>query len=84
MTLPMEYSPIIIIAAISSRFGDRLYPNEVKIEPPEGGIKTTSVVLLNQIRSIDRQRLIRRIGVISQETLREVDWAIRIDAGRGL
>jgi mRNA interferase MazF len=76
-----ENSPITIIAAITSKFDDRLYPTEVLIEPPEGGLKTTSVILLNQIRSIDRQRLIKRIGVISPEKLNEVDRAIQISFG---
>jgi mRNA interferase MazF len=74
-------SPIIIIAAITSKFDDRLYPTEVLIEPPEGGLKTTSVILLNQIRSIDRQRFIKRIGAISLEKLSEVDRAIQISFG---
>jgi mRNA interferase MazF len=74
-------SPIIIIAAITSKFDDRLYPTEVLIEPPEGGLKTTSVILLNQIRSIDRQRLIKRIGAIGLEKLNEVDRAIQISLG---
>jgi mRNA interferase MazF len=74
-------SPIIIIAAITSKFDDRLYPTEVLIEPPEGGLKTASVILLNQIRSIDRQRFVRRIGAISLEKLSEVDRAIQISFG---
>jgi mRNA interferase MazF len=74
-------SPIIIIAAITSKFDDRLYPTEVLIEPPEGGLKTTSVILLNQIRSIDLQRLIRRIGAIGLGKLNEVDRAIQISLG---
>ena len=76
-----ENSPITIIAAITSKFDDRLYPTEVQLDPPEGGLKTNSVVLLNQIRSIDRQRLIRKIGVISIEKLHEVDRAIQISFG---
>jgi mRNA interferase MazF len=49
-----QRSPIIIIAAITSKFDDRLYPTEVLIEPPEGGLKTNSVILLNQtVQSID-------------------------------
>jgi mRNA interferase MazF len=76
-----ENSPITIIAAITSKFDDRLYPTEVLIEPPEGGLKTTSVILLNQIRSIDKQRLIKRIGVISPEKLNEVDRSIQISFG---
>jgi mRNA interferase MazF len=74
-------SPIIIIAAITSKFDDRLYPTEVLIEPPEGGLKTTSVILLNQVRSIDKQRLIRRIGAIGSDKLNEVDRAIQISLG---
>ena len=57
-----RFSPITIVAAITSRFDASLYPTEVGIRPPEGGLDTDSVVLLNQIRSIDRQRLIRRLG----------------------
>ncbi len=76
-----ESSPITIIAAITSKFDDRLYPTEVLIEPPEGGLKTNSVILLNQVRSIDRQRLIRRIGAIGSEKLNEVDRAIQISFG---
>ena len=76
-----ENSPIIIIAAITSKFDNRLYPTEVRIDPPEGGLNQISVVLLNQIRSIDRQRLIRKIGVISIEKLHEVDRAIQISFG---
>jgi mRNA interferase MazF len=76
-----QRSPIVIIAAITSKFDDRLYPTEVLIETPEVGLKTNSVILLNQIRSIDRQRLSKRIGAISSEKLNEVDRAIQISFG---
>lgn len=79
--LANENSPVTIIAAITSKFDDRLYPTEVRIDPPEGGLKTISVVLLNQIRTIDRQRLIRRIGAIGSGELNEVDRAIQISLG---
>jgi mRNA interferase MazF len=76
-----EHSPITIIAAITSKFDTRLYPAEVQIEPPKGGLKTTSVVLLNQIRSIDRQRLIKRLGILDRVTLDAVDLAIKVSFG---
>ena len=79
--LANENSPVTIIAAITSKFDDRLYPTEVRIDPPEGGLKTISVVLLNQSRTIDRQRLIRRIGAIGSGELNEVDRAIQISLG---
>ena len=57
-----EHSPITIVAAITSQFDDTLYPTEVLVQPPEGGLTVNSVVLLNQIRSIDKQRLVKCQG----------------------
>jgi mRNA interferase MazF len=76
-----RYSPIAIVATITSRFGERLYPTEVLIEAPEGGLTSDSVVLLNQIRSIDKQRLIKRLGVLKPATVRRVDGALTISLG---
>lgn len=74
-------SPITIVAAISSRFNSRLYPTEVLVEPPEGGLSAPSVVLLNQIRSIDRQRLLRNLGVVGPKTMRDVGRALSVSLG---
>ncbi|WP_245587434.1 type II toxin-antitoxin system PemK/MazF family toxin [Cylindrospermum stagnale] len=49
-----QHSPITVVAAITSQFTEPLYPTEVLIKVPEGGLQIDSVVLLNQIRSIDR------------------------------
>lgn len=76
-----EYSPITIVAAITSRFDDSLYPTEVLVRPPEGGMTKDSVVLLNQIRSIDRQRLIKKLGTLKQSTMKKVDAALQISLG---
>jgi|SRR5918992_325884 mRNA interferase MazF len=76
-----RHSPITIVAAITSQFGDLLYPTEVLIQPPEGGLTIASVVLLNQMRSIDKRRLVRRIGVLAPATMERVDRAILISLG---
>jgi mRNA interferase MazF len=76
-----RHSPITIVAAITSQFEEPLYPTEVLISPPEGGLVVPSVVLLNQIRSIDRRRLVRRLGVVAEATMARVDQALRISAG---
>lgn len=76
-----EFSPITIVAAITSQFDDTLYPIEVLIQPPEGGLSVKSVVLLNQIRAIDKQRLIRRLGKLTDETMAQVNQAIQISLG---
>jgi mRNA interferase MazF len=74
-------SPITIVAAISSRFDDTLYPTEVLITPPEGGLREPSVVMLNQIRSVDRRRLTARLGRLTPETMARVDRALSISVG---
>ena len=76
-----RHSAITIVAAITSQFDHPLYPTEVLIRPPEGGLRMDSVGLLNQIRSIDKQRLVRRLGTLKPETMDRVDHAILISVG---
>ncbi len=76
-----RYSPITIVAAITSQFDEELYPTEVLIRAAEGGLQSNSVVLLNQIRSIDKQRLVRRLGTVTRATMARVDCAIQISLG---
>jgi mRNA interferase MazF len=76
-----RHSPITIVAAITSQFHEPLYPTEVLIQPPEGGVTIPSVVLLNQIRSIDKRRLVRRLGVLTPATMQRVDQAMLISLG---
>jgi mRNA interferase MazF len=74
-------SPITIVAAITSRFDLPLYPTEVPIDDPEGGLAVQSVVLLNQLRSIDAQRLVRRLGRVQADTMKRIDRALTISLG---
>jgi mRNA interferase MazF len=76
-----RFSPITIVAAITSQFDSKLYPTDILIRAPEAGLERDSVVLLNQIRSMDRQRLIRRLGRVTAETMRQVDRALAISVG---
>lgn len=76
-----RHSPITIVAAITSQLAEPFYPTEVLIKPPEGGLSSDSVVLLNQVRSIDKRRLIKRLGAAKPETMDRVDRAIQISLG---
>ncbi|HAO20835.1 MAG TPA: PemK family transcriptional regulator [Desulfobacteraceae bacterium] len=76
-----EYSSVTIVAAITSRFDETLYPTEVLIHAPEGGLSNDSVILLNQIRSIDKQRLIKRLGLLKPDTMKRADLALQISFG---
>lgn len=76
-----KFSPITIVAAITSKLDEQLYPTEILIRTPEGGLKIDSVVLLNQIRSIDSARLVKRLGSLAENTMRRVDISLQISLG---
>ena len=75
-------SPLTIVAAVSSRFDPaRLYPTEALVHAPEAGLATDSVVLLNQIRSVDKRRLLRKLGTLRSTTMAAVDRALALSVG---
>ena len=76
-----RWSPITIVAAMTSRFEDPLYPTEVLVKASEGGLAVDSVVLLNQLRSVDKARLVRRLGALKSQTVREIDRALLLSLG---
>ena len=76
-----QYSPITIVAAITSKFDIPPYPTDVVMDPKESGLSQPSAVVLSQIRSIDRRRLIKRIGHASAGTLERVNQALLISLG---
>jgi mRNA interferase MazF len=76
-----KYSPITIVAAITSKVSASPYPTEVSMKSKESGLPLASTVLLNHIRSVDHRRLIKRIGRVTTGTMIRVDQAIQISLG---
>jgi mRNA interferase MazF len=76
-----RHSPLTIVAAITSQYDEPLYPTEVLLRTREGGMRKDSAILLNQIRSVDKRRLVRRLGAVSPGTMRLVDRALQISVG---
>jgi mRNA interferase MazF len=76
-----QYSPVTIVAAISSQYAEPPFPREVVIEPAESGLQKRSAVIVNQIRSVDRLRLQRKVGRLSRQSMERVDEAIKISLG---
>lgn len=72
-----KYSPITIIAPITSQNIDRVSPIEVLLNNVKG-LKKESKVLLNQIRAIDKIRLIKKLDKLHQDNLIKIDEAIKI------
>src|ERR1039457_2006181 len=76
-----QYSPITIVGASSSQFSDPPFPREVVIEPADSGLPRRSAVIVNQIRSVDRLRLQKKVGRLSRQNMERVDEAIKISLG---
>lgn len=76
-----EYSPVVIVAALTTALGPKEYPTEVRVRAPEGGLKKDSAILLNQIRTIDKRRMIERWGTLGPQTMKKLDEALKISLG---
>ena len=76
-----KYSPTIIIAAITSQINKAKLPTHVEISAPEYGLPKDSVVLLEQVRTIDKKRLREKIGRFNDEMMAEVNECLKISVG---
>lgn len=74
-----EYSPTVIVASITSRVKTKL-PTHVKLKEMKG-LDKDSVVLLEQIRTLDKSRLDEKIGYLNRYQMGKVDEALRISTG---
>ena len=75
------FSPVVIVAAITSRPAKRARPTDVSIAAGVSGLDRPSRVLLNQLRTVDKSRLGRSLGHLTEIELDQVDQAIRISLG---
>jgi mRNA interferase MazF len=79
-----RYSSVTIVAAVTSKLSPTPYPVEVTVAPGKGnGLALPSAVNLGQIRSVDRERLVKRLGALDAATMRKVDEALMISLGLG-
>ncbi len=76
-----KYSPTVIAAAITSRINKAKLPTHIEIEAAEYGLQKDSVVLLEQIRTIDKKRLREKIGRLDELQMVKVNDAISISFG---
>lgn len=76
-----KYSPTVIVAAITSQINKAKLPTHVEISSEEYGLNKDSVVLLEQIRTLDKKRLKEKIGHMKDEDMVLVDEALLISIG---
>ena len=76
-----RYSPTVIAAAITSRLGKTKLPTHIDVHAERAGLARDSVVLLEQLRTLDKRRLKERMGRLDDDMMREIDSAIAVSLG---
>jgi mRNA interferase MazF len=76
-----KYSPTVIAAAITSQINKAKLPTHIEISAKDYGLIKDSVILLEQIRTIDKKRLREKIGHLDDELMGKVNEALNISFG---
>ncbi|QUL97983.1 MAG: type II toxin-antitoxin system PemK/MazF family toxin [Candidatus Fermentithermobacillus carboniphilus] len=76
-----KYSPTVIVSAITSQIQKARLPTHVELPAHVSGLDKDSVILLEQIRTIDKRRLKRRVARLDDETMAKVNEALAISVG---
>lgn len=76
-----KYSPTIIAAAVTSKIDKAKLPTHIELSAREYGLSKDSVVLLEQIRTLDKTRLKERIGQVSADKMRKINEALLVSLG---
>ena len=78
-----KYSPTVIAAAITSRGTKADLPTHIKLYADHSGLSKDSVVLLEQIRTLDKQRLREKMGTLDTFDMNKIDQALSVSFGLG-
>ena len=76
-----RFSPTVIVAAITAQIQKAKLPTHVEIDAKRYGFERDSVILLEQIRTIDKQRLTDKIAHLDDEMMEKVDEALQVSLG---
>ncbi len=76
-----KYSPTVIVAAITSQISKAKLPTHVEISSKQFGLEKDSVVLLEQLRTVDKRRLKEKVTHLNEDIMEKVDEGIRISLG---
>ena len=76
-----RFSPTVIAAAITSQKDKTKLPTHIQLHSSESGLAKESIVLLEQIRTLDKRRLKEFIGILDDESMHRIDQALSISFG---
>jgi len=71
-----RYSPTVVVLAVTSAMGKPALPTHVRVAAGSGGLARDSVILAEQIRTVDKRRLLSRIGMLDTDAMHLIDRAI--------
>ena len=79
-----KYSPTVIVSAITSQLNKNKLPTHIELDSKEFGLKSNSVLLTEQIRTIDKSRLKEKIGHIDDHVImNKINGALGVSFGLG-
>ncbi len=76
-----RYSPTVIAAAITSRKTKNPLPTHIRVKASGSGLQRDSIILLEQIRTLDKSRLRSRMGTLESPEMKKVDAALSVSFG---
>ena len=76
-----RHSPTVIAAAITSQTGKARLPTHISVSPLSCGLPKQSIILLEQVRTLDKKRLRERMGRVDGAVMEKVDAAIAVSFG---
>lgn len=79
-----RYSPTVIVAIISSQIKSRYLPTHILLTASACGLSKASMVMLEQLRTLDRTRLLEYMGSVAEEKMAEINTALQISVGLGV
>ena len=78
-----RYSPTVIAAAITSQVNKAKMPTHISVGTPNYGLTKDSIILTEQIRTLDKRRLREKMGSLDETAMRHVDEALAVSFGLG-
>ncbi len=79
-----KYSPTVIVAAVTSRINKAKMPTHIEIDALSYGLSKDSVILMEQVRTIDKRRLREKTGHLDEASMKKVNKALAISLGLDL
>ncbi|CUH96284.1 hypothetical protein P22_2374 [Propionispora sp. 2/2-37] len=76
-----KYSPTVIVAAITSQISKAKLPTHVELSAKQYNLEKDSVILLEQLRTIDKRRLKEKVTHLGEDIMGQIDEAVRVSLG---